>query len=342
MLSPHIFQAIGAVRAYNLSLSKIGYENCVSKGTTNLRFVRERSRIEREKMKLTSKIAATIAAGALACGMLGVVGCSSAEETPTELTTASINAQDIEVTGVGFTVLDDNSINYAFTVNNPNEGYIADGVTFTLEGYDENGSLLVGGGETIQTIYPSVPTAAAGTAYLSPSDSPLTRLEIKPLMEHVNWTKTTETPEEIQNEFTTSDVKIEDVDGLQQVTGKISIDFGNDSSAGDSAASMLDMRETARIVVVFKNEAGDIIGGGSSSSIMLDASMIPIYGAATPELDEAGNPIEPEEGAEGADAQTSGNPEGDQASNVASTTWTITVPGGLSYASYDVMVTPGV
>ncbi len=139
-------------------------------------------------MKFTNKIAATIAAGVLAFGMLGVVGCSSQEETPTELTTASINAQDIEVTGVGFTVLDDGTVNYAFTVNNPNEGYIAEGVTFTIEGYDADGSMLVGGGETIQTIYPGVQTAAAGTAYIPNGGNALATFEVSPLMEHVNWT----------------------------------------------------------------------------------------------------------------------------------------------------------
>ncbi len=297
-------------------------------------------------MKLTSKIAASIAAGALAFGMLGVVGCSSQEETPTELTTASINAQDIEVTGVGFTVLDDDTVNYAFTVNNPNEGYIAEGVTFTIEGYDADGVMLVGGGETIQTIYPGVQTAAAGTAFLPSSGSPLATLEVSPLMEHVNWTKTTETAEQVENEFSTSDVTVQDIDGTQMVTGNISIDFGNDSSSSDSAASMLDMRATARVVVLFKNDAGEIIGGGSSNSIMLDASMIAMNGVVTPELDENGNPIEPEEGtdvtAEEADAADQAAAEAAaQASNVASTTWSIAVPGNMSYASYDIIVTPG-
>ena len=287
-------------------------------------------------MKFTSKIAASIAAGALAFGMLGVVGCSSEEQAPEELTTASINAQDIEVTGIGFTVLDDDTVNYAFTVNNPNEGYIAEGVTFTIEGYDADGAMLVGGGETIQTIYPGVQTAAAGTAYLSSGASPLATLEISPLMEHVNWSKTTETPEEVENQFTTSDVTVENVEGTEQVTGKISVDFGGESSASD-AASMLNMRSTARIVVLFKNDAGDIIGGASSNSIMLDASMIPMYSAATPELDENGNPIEPEAGAVDQSAEAPVVED----SNVASTTWTVNVPGNLAFASYDVIVTPG-
>lgn len=297
-------------------------------------------------MKFTNKIAATIAAGVLAFGMLGVVGCSSQEETPTELTTASINAQDIEVTGVGFTVLDDGTVNYAFTVNNPNEGYIAEGVTFTIEGYDADGSMLVGGGETIQTIYPGVQTAAAGTAYIPNGGNALATFEVSPLMEHVNWTKTTETPEEVESQFTTSDVQVENIDGTEQITGKISIDFGNDSSSSDSAASMLDMRATARVVVLFKNEAGEIIGGGSSNSIMLDASMIAMSGAATPQLDEEGNPIEPSEDQEvsaedAAAADAAAAEAAAQASNVASSTWTIVVPGNMSFASYDVIVTPG-
>lgn len=307
-------------------------------------------RPERENMKFTSKIAATIAAGALAFGMLGVVGCSSEEEQTTELTTAQINAQDIEVTNVGFTALDDGTVNYAFVVNNPNEGYIAEGVTFTVEGYDADGVMVVGGGETIQTVYPGVQTAAAGTAFLPSGGSPLTTLEVKPLMEHINWTKTTKSSEEIQNQFSTSDVTVQDVDGISQVSGKVSIDFGSDSSSSsssDSAASMLDMRSTARVVVVFKNEAGEIIGGASSNSIMLDASMIPMYNAATPELDENGNPIEPEEGAEGAEGTTEApaeNAEGEapaeENSNVATTTWTVNVPGNMTFASYDVIVTP--
>lgn len=297
-------------------------------------------------MKFTSKIAATIAAGALAFGMLGVVGCSSQEDTPTELTTASINAQDIEVTGVGFTVLDDDTVNYAFTVNNPNEGYIAEGVTFTIEGYDADGSMLVGGGETIQTIYPGVQTAAAGTAFLPEGGNALATLEISPLMEHVNWTKTTETPEEVENQFTTSDVNVENIDGTEQVTGKLSIDFGNDSSSSDSAASMLDMRATARVVVLFKNEAGEIIGGGSSNSIMLDASMIATMNAATPELDDQGNPIEPAvdediSADEAAAADAAAAEAAAQASNVATATWTIAVPGNMGFASYDIIVTPG-
>lgn len=297
-------------------------------------------------MKFTNKIAATIAAGVLAFGMLGVVGCSSQEETPTELTTASINAQDIEVTGVGFTVLDDGTVNYAFTVNNPNEGYIAEGVTFTIEGYDADGSMLVGGGETIQTIYPGVQTAAAGTAYIPNGGNTLATFEVSPLMEHVNWTKTTETPEEVESQFTTSDVQVENIDGTEQITGKISIDFGNDSSSSDSAASMLDMRATARVVVLFKNEAGEIIGGGSSNSIMLDASMIAMSGAATPQLDEEGNPIEPSEDQEvsaedAAAADAAAAEAAAQASNVATSTWTIAVPGNMGFASYDVIVTPG-
>lgn len=298
-------------------------------------------------MKLTSKIAASIAAGALAFGMLGVVGCSSEDSSAnTELTTAEINAQDIEVTGVGFTVLDDETVNYAFTINNPNDGYIAEGVTFTIEGYDADGNMLIGGGDTIQTVYPGVETASAGTAYMSPSSSPLTTFDVKPLMEHINWTKTTQTAEEIQNEFTTSDVQVQNVDGTDTITGNITIDFGDDAST-DDAASMLDMRATARVVVLFKNDAGEIIGGGSSTSIMLDASMIPIYGAGTTvELDENGVPIEQEEGAElgelvGGDVSNPEGGDGNQVANVATTTWTITIPGNIPFASYDVIVTPG-
>lgn len=309
---------------------------------------------EGEEMKLTSKIAATIAAGALAFGMLGVVGCASeeAEEQTTDITTADISAQDIEVTNVGFTVLDNQTVNYAFTVNNPNEGYIADGCTFTIEGYDADGVMLVGGGETIQEIYPGVETGAAGTAFLPDPESQIATFEIKPLMEHVIWTKTDVTSEDVSKMFEVTDVNITAQEDSQEVTGLISADLGEESSTGDAATDMLGRRMNARIVVLLKNSAGEIIGGGSSSSIMLDASMTG-FGAAQAtaeavaadedrgedmdeQAEEAQQMQEAEAEAEAAEQATGGN------SNIATTNFVITIPGNIDYANYQIVVTPGI
>lgn len=302
-------------------------------------------------MKITGKIASSIAACALAFGMLGAVGCSSEEASDagtTDITTAEINAQDIEVTNVGFTVVENQTVNYAFTVNNPNDGYIADGVTFTIEGYNADGVMLVGGGETIQEIYPGVETAAAGTAFLSDPESELVTFEIKPLMEHVIWTKTDVTSQEVADMFQVSGVSISDVEGGQEVTGKLSADLGEEDSS-DAASSMISKRMNARLVVLLKDSAGNIVGGGSTPSIMLDASMIAIGGVGTSsgvQLDEDGNAIESEEGAEGEESneqtEAAAEAEATGSGNIAITDFVITIPGNIDYSSYDIVVTPGI
>ncbi len=287
-------------------------------------------------MKLTRKIATSIAACALAFGMLGAVGCSSEEKTAetTNITTSEISAQDIEVTNVGFSVVGDQTVNYAFTVNNPNTGYIADGVTFTIEGYSADGVMLVGGGETIQNLYPGVQTAAAGTAFLSDPEQKIESFEVRPLMEHVIWTKTSTTPEEVADMFQVSNVAINNVEGSEQVTGTLTCDLGEPASSSDGAVSMVNLRQTARVVVLLKNQEGAIIGGGSNPSIMLDASMISIGGTPTP----SGEGEEGGEGSSDAEQTEQAAPQG----NIATTSFLITIPGDIKYASYEVIVTPGI
>lgn len=302
-------------------------------------------------MKLSKKLVAMLSAGVMAFSLLGMVGCSSSDSTSTtaESTTEEINAQDLEVTGAGFTVLPDQTVSYAFTVENPNEGYVANSVTFTIEGYDENDVMLIGGGETIQEVYPGVTTAAAGTSYLSDPDAAIARFEVKPLMQNILWTKTTETPEQLNSTFQLSENEVTEADGAMTISGTISAEMAN---SDESEGSALDNRLDAHVVAILRDADGNILCGGTAMGIMLDPSMTPILtdsagsGVVPGSVDEEGNPIEPNDAElvsgepseeELAAAETAGTEN-----NVATTTYTITIPGVVDYATVDVYATPGI
>ncbi len=307
-------------------------------------------------MKLSKKLVAVLSAGVMAFALFGMAGCSSSESAANvEKTTEEINAQDLNVTGSGFTVLPDQTVSYAFTVENPNEGYVANSVTFTIEGYDANDVMLIGGGETIQEVYPGVTTAAAGTSYLSDASAEIVRFEIKPLMQNVLWTKTTDTPDQLNSMFQLSDTQVTESDGAMTITGTISADLGDTEG---SAESSLDSRKDAHVVAILRDADGNILCGGTAMGIMLDPSMTPINttvpssGVVPGTVDEEGNPVEPndaelvsgeptEEQAQDAAAQDAQLAE-EQTSNVASTTFTITIPGIVDYATVDVYATPGI
>lgn len=307
-------------------------------------------------MKLSKKLVAALSAGVMAFALFGMAGCSSeAEDTTTESTTEEINAQDIEVTASGYSVLPDQTVSYAFTVENPNEGYVANSVTFTIEGYDENDVMLIGGGETIQEVYPGVTTAAAGTSYLSDPSAKIARFEVKPLMQNVLWTKTTETPEELNSTFQLSDMQVKEADGSMTITGNISTEM---PSAEDTAASALESRKDAHVVAILRDADGNIICGGTAMGIMLDPSMTPITtssssGGVVPGtvdedgnlVDEEGNPVEPNDAEliSGEPTEAELQAEGEEGGNsVATTTYTITIPGVVDYATVDVYATPGI
>lgn len=304
-------------------------------------------------MKLSRKIVAVLSAGVLAFTMLGVAGCSTEEEsTNTELTTADIDAQEIEVTQTGYEVLGE-TVCYAFTVNNPNDGYIANGVTFTIEGYNEEGTMVLGGGETVQIIYPGLETAVAGQSYLAPESGAIARFDVRPLMDNITWVKTTVTAEELENKYDISDVEVTDTDGSTVVTGTISADLGVDSNS--DADAIANAREDVHLVVLFRDADGKLLCGGNSLGIMLDPSMTSIVGtpiatdpimvpdeAAAEDdgavLDDNGEPVASDPAA--ADVEEP-MPAEVEPSTVAKTTFYINIPGIFNYASYQVIATPG-
>lgn len=274
-------------------------------------------------MKISHKVIALLSAGVLACSMVGVAGCSQ-QDANKELTTEQIKAQDIQVTASGYTVLDNNTVSYAFTVENPNDGYVANSVTFTIEGYDENNVMLIGGGETLQQVYPGITTAAAGTSYLSNPDATIARFEIKPLMQNVLWTKSTETKEQLTNMFQLSNTEVSDNNDAMTITGTISTEIqqNKDNTAANN-------RRDAHVVAILRNADGNIICGGSAMGVMLDPSMTPIVTGTAPNSDGSAPEGEQPQNADNANQ------------NKASTNFTITIPGIVDYSKLDVYATPG-
>lgn len=303
-------------------------------------------------MKLSRKIIASLSAAALAFAMLGMVGCSTEEETvETELTTADINAQDIEILETGYEVIDQ-SLCFAFTVKNPNAGYIANGVTFTVDGYNEEGSMVTGGGATLQMIYPDIETACAGTTSFDPEAGNIVRFEVHPLMENVTWTKTDVTPEEFANRFELSNVQVSEIDGQTIVNGSVSADLGV-SLESDDADALANAREDVHVVVLFRDADGKLLCGGSSLGVILDPSMTSVIGTPiNPDetmaegseaddgtlLDENGEPVASDPAAAEVDEPV---PAEVAPSTVATTTFYIPMPGIVNYASYQIIVTPG-
>ena len=103
------------------------------------------------------------------------------------------------------------------------------------------------------------------------------------------------------------------------------------------------------MVAILRDADGNILCGGTAMSIMLDPSMTPIItgateGAVPGTLDEDGNPVESEnaEPSEDEEAPAEGEEQAEEENNVATTTYTITIPGIVQYATISVYATPGI
>lgn len=287
-------------------------------------------------MKIASKLVAGVAACALAFGLVGCGGNDGATEEEKEYTSQEISAQDVEITEQGYSMAADGTVNYAFMINNPNDGYVAQNLTFTIEGYSEDDMMLVGGGETVAEVYPGVATAVAGISYASNPDSSIARFEITPLMETVTWEKTDLTAEEIEDMFSVGSTTEERAsDDSLVVSASVTTDLnrdGEEASSSAAAASPTDLIE-AHAVCILRDASGNIVGGGYSSGFLMDQSMVP---NAAP-IAEADGETASTEG----ETSTTTEPGTDTAGSLATTTVTITIAAAPSYATCEMYVFPG-
>lgn len=149
-------------------------------------------------MKILSKIAAiAISAAMAACAF----GCGSSG-TSAQSSDPGFEPQAIEINDPGFAITEKGKLHYAFVAVNPNDGYVAENVIFTVEAYDANGSMIAGGGETISALYPGAETPGAGETDLfsQTTDNPeVASLSIVAMMDSISWTATTVTNEDIED-----------------------------------------------------------------------------------------------------------------------------------------------
>lgn len=205
-------------------------------------------------MRLFPKIAAVAVSATMA---MFAMGCSSSETTSQD-STPGFEPQAIEINESGFAVTDDGMLSYAFVAVNPNEGHVAQDVVFTIEAYDDNGSMIAGGGDSIPVLYPGVETAAAGETELFSKDTStpkVARLSISALLDSATWTDTSLTADDVENLVDIVNPRMSENDNELNIKASIVMNTGDDDTDGVSGNLEL------RAVALLSNAAGQAICG---------------------------------------------------------------------------------
>lgn len=242
-------------------------------------------------MKAISKVVATAAVSALALCMFGCSGgqeatTTDASEAPTH-TSEEINAQDITVQQSGFTwsttdsvdadgnTVEVPSVDYAFTVINPNSGYVAENVPFNVNGYNAAGEVVFSGGATCMYLYPGIETALSGNTTVSLAegmDSEITEFTVEPLLSTVEWLDTKLSDQQITDMFQVGEVAAERTDETLNVTASVT---GNPAD-GEKIYKVADLEGTleGHCVAIFYDEDGNILFGSDSTNVLIDQTTV--------------------------------------------------------------------
>lgn len=242
-------------------------------------------------MKAISKVVAAVAVSALAFGMFG---CSSNDAATTTNaaeavthTSEEINAQDIAVQKSGYSwtttqsvdadgnTVDTPSIDFAFTVRNPNAGYVAQNVPFNVNGYNAAGEIVFSGGATCMYIYPGIETAVSGTTSVSQQegmDTTVTQFTVEPLLSTVEWLDTKLTDQQIADMFTVDNATAERTDNVLNVTASVT----GDPADGDKIYKVADLEGTleGHCIAIFYDADGNILFGSDSTNVLIDQTTV--------------------------------------------------------------------
>lgn len=212
-------------------------------------------------MKLKS-IAGIFAATLLCISIVGVAGCASDAQTQNdahEVETVSIDATPLQINEVGFSTGADGAVNYAFTMTNPNDGYIADRITLSISGYDANGAMVLGAAENVDRMFPGIEYAIAGTTYLADATD-IERLEVVPSMDQVGWIQTDIETSTLENLFSVVDPRSGRLsDDTVMASGRV---VANDADALASLEGVLQDAISAKVCAVLVATNGDLLAGG--------------------------------------------------------------------------------
>ncbi len=213
-----------------------------------------------------------------ACALV-FAGCSNSNQGASDGADQGFEAEEIQVSKSGYTITDDGTVRYAFVAVNPNNGHLAKDVVFTIEGYDGDGNMIVGGGETLSKMYPGSEVAAAGTLdiFETTSEAPkLSTLTIKPMMDSVNWEETTLTGTGIEENYNIEKARMatQSDTGTLNITANVSIKNDQGDNA-DNANSDLQVLEKAYAVALLEDEEGNLLCGSTPQTFEIDPANQP-------------------------------------------------------------------
>lgn len=220
-------------------------------------------------MKLTS-IVCSVMSAALCCALFGLVGCAGDTQEESDVQQAeivTIDAAPIEIIQSGFSVGSEGAVSYAFTMSNPNDGYVADRVTFSISGYDAEGNMVMGAAESMEKMYPGIEYAIAGSSFLA-GTSNLEWIEITPSMDLVGWMKTDISTDAIAGMFSVVNPR----------TGRLadeSVSIGGRVVANnlDTIAAVENVAADAiraKVCAILVDPEGNFVAGGTATDLVFN------------------------------------------------------------------------
>lgn len=217
-------------------------------------------------MKILAKISAVLISATMA---VSAFGCGSSDAASQNAADSGFEPEAIEVNDPGFAITDAGKLRYAFIAVNPNDGYLAEGVVFTIEAYDASGSMIAGSGETISALYPGAETPGSGEADLfsRTTDTPeVASLSIVPMMDTATWTKT-----DIDNDAIEASM---DIANARMSTGDDGLDIKATIQYAEGDDLKLDASKVTdfRAVAVLFDDAGNALCGTDPITLTLDSA----------------------------------------------------------------------
>lgn len=227
-------------------------------------------------MKAFSRIFAVMAAAAMACALvLPLAGCAGGQSQSSDAG-PGFDVESVKVDGSGFTIGADGTLRYAFIAVNPNDGHVASNVIFSIEGYNENGQMVAGGGATIPVMYPGVKAGGSGTTQLFARDGQVpnvARLEISANMDAITWSDTSYTATDVQDLVSVENASLDNV--------------GADLSISADLSTTASQNIDVYTVSILKDANGNPIVGSDSQNYTLNAGGdAAIYGASISDVPE--------------------------------------------------------
>lgn len=216
-------------------------------------------------MKILAKVSAVLVSAAMAACAFG---CGSSDAS-SQASNPGFEPEAIQVNDPGFAITDEGKLRYAFVAVNPNDGYLAEGVAFTIEAYDASGSMIAGSGETISALYPGVETPGSGEADLfsRTTDTPkVASLSIVPMMDTATWTPTDINNDAIENSMEIVSPRMTTTDTGLDIKATVQFAEGDDLKLDTSKVTDF------RAVVVLFDDAGNALCGTDPVTFTLDSA----------------------------------------------------------------------